>query len=149
MRGWLVVALIVSVPRTVSGQAVSEGREDSLRTRADSLARLEPANELRVALERGDRRCIAVQGYLALPALMPVDSLKAAWPILCAYGMNVIPGTSDFVTPGVKRLNDVAFDYGLRYNRLLLQWLRQSGASQEAPPPAPPRAPEGRPRPAT
>ena len=124
MQGWLVIALL-TLSSVAHAQADHETREAKLRARADSIARLDPAHELSAALERGDRRCIAVQGYAPLPTVRSLDSVRAGWPLLCAAGMNIVPGTSDLVTPGVGELNVAAWRYGERYNQLLLVVLRR------------------------
>jgi hypothetical protein len=148
MRGWVVAVLIVnaSVAQAQADVAVSEA---ALFARADSLARLDPERELRVALDHVDRRCIGVQSYLASPAGIPLDSLQAVWPVLCAYGMYVIPGGSDVVSPGVARLGAVTWEYGAQYNRLLLAILRHEKATAGALPSTPSKRGRERARPAT
>ena len=133
MRSWLVIVLMLLTPECATAQLDRVADGLTLQRRADSLAHLDPERELEAALKRGDRRCIAIQGYLAAPAGVPLDSLATVWPVLCAAGMQIIAGTSDAITPDVRRLTTAAVDYGARYNHLLLAVLRREKSAPEPP----------------
>ena len=100
------------------------GSPAALNRRADSLAALDPAAELRKAINRGDLRFIAVCGLVcAPPGVDPADSVVLA--AIRSRSLHYIEGTSDVLAnDAVARLNRVATDYADRYNRLLVRHLR-------------------------
>jgi len=93
--------------------------------RADSLARLSPARELRAAIERGDLRAIGVCGY----ACMPVGLDSRDYSIVDVRNLNTIEGTSD-APPNrdAERLNEAAATYATAYNLLLVAYVRDHRA---------------------
>jgi hypothetical protein len=100
-------------------------RSPDLAARADSLAALDPAREVRAALARGDRRFVGVCGYACLAP--GVDYKAPGAPR--AGQLRLIAGTSDAIlNPDVERLNAVAYRYAKRYNTLLIAHLRKRRA---------------------
>ena len=107
-------------------------RRAVLAARADSLRHLDPAREVTAALRRGDHRLIGVQGYIVQAAGLKLSDPR--YPEQDA--MHVVEGTSDGQwAPEVVTLNKVAFDYGSRYNRLLLARLAQRHRRSSRPAP--------------
>jgi hypothetical protein len=105
-----------------SQSAVLAGESDIAR-RADSLARLDPEREAGAAIARGDLRFIAVCGYVCIPIGVPFDSVSHSPDSLAVRtdSLRAIYGTSDGISnQDVARLNEVAADYGRRYNRIIL-----------------------------
>ena len=101
--------------------------------RADSLERLDPEREARIAIARGDLRFLAVCGYACIPAGVSRDSLPPSDSLAIREdSVHKIPGTSDALGPGVMRLNSAAGTYAARYNRLILVHRRARRASRSA-----------------
>ena len=91
--------------------------------RADSITALDPATELKKALDRGDRRFIAVCGYVCFPPGVDLDD-SVVMKAIRTRDMHYIEGTSDAVGSDAEaRLNTVGADYAERYNRLLARHL--------------------------
>ena len=132
-RAFSTIVLLATSGLTL---AFAQGRPRgpaSLEQRADSLEALDPAVELRAAITAGDLRLIGVCGYACLPPGVDVtDSVVIR--AFRASGLHNIKGTSDGVSSdAVARLNQVAADYGARYNRLLISYLRNREARAAKP----------------
>jgi hypothetical protein len=96
--------------------AVPDARAE-LAQRADSLAALDPEDEAREAIARGDLRFLATCGFACLPT--GIDRPAARIP---QDSLHIIAGTSDAVTSEeVARLNAVAREYASRYNQVILE----------------------------
>jgi hypothetical protein len=93
-----------------------------LNRRSDSLSGLDAATELKVAISRNDWRFLGVTGYVVVaPGVDFNDPLYPKHP----RDMRIIEGTSDSqVGEAGTRFNQVAGAYAERYNRLLLERLR-------------------------
>jgi hypothetical protein len=90
-------------------------RSPELLRRADSLAALDPAREVQLALERRDHRFIGVCGYACF-APSPEGPVNVS-----NNELRVIEGTSDSpLNQDEERLNEVADAYATKYNQLLL-----------------------------
>ena len=121
VRHALALAILFIAHRSALAQSPTHSPE--LAARADSLAALDPAHEFRLALQRHDLRFVAVCGYACFP---PLDTATAPWSDLDLTNRVTVPGTSDEIAnDDVARLNSVAHAYALRYNRLLVAYLRQ------------------------
>ena len=120
----LVTVLCLGPPAFAQGGAdsVSLQLRQELASRADSLARLDPAVEVAVALRHHDRRFIGIQGYVRVaPGISFQDPMYPK-----QHAMRVIQGTSDGLwAPEVARLGRVGALYAEKYNRLLLRELRR------------------------
>lgn len=111
-----------SVPPASSPRAGTAQRSPDLARRADSLAALDPEQEARGAIARGDLRFVGVCGFACLPVGVPLDSARRSRDSLAIRGdsLRLIAGTSDaVVNEDVARLNEVARRYAERYNRIV------------------------------
>jgi hypothetical protein len=114
----LGLILGLSAPMCACGHRIPPG-PPAIAQRAESIAALDPASELRKALNRGDLRFIAVCGYVCVPPGVDLNDSVVVRAIR-ARDMHYIEGTSDAVgSEAVARLNTVGADYAERYNRLL------------------------------
>ena len=103
-------------------------RSPELRRRADSLAALDPAREVQLALARRDHRFIGVCGYACFAPSPdgPVD--------VSHKELRVIEGTSDSpLNQDEERLNEVADAYATQYNQLLLAALGRKATKRPPP----------------
>jgi len=129
-RPHMIRGVIGTVCLTLAACAVStahaQGRPRgpaTLVARADSLAALDPATELRKAIERGDLRFIAVCGLSCRPPGVDLADSAVALAIRTG-GLHYIEGTTDAVgNDAVARLDGVAVKYATRYNKLLARRL--------------------------
>jgi|SRR6476646_1426400 len=122
-----IVGLVLVVALAGRGQAQIPQRSPDLLRRADSLAALDPAREVQLALERRDHRFIGVCGYSCV-APGPNGPVEVS-----NKELRVIEGTTDDVlNRDVERLNEVAYAYAKKYNQLLLAALGRRPTTRPA-----------------
>ena len=119
--GVLLATAIVAV-RSTHAQGRPAG-PPALVKRADSIEALDPATEVRKAIDRGDVRFIAICGYACFPPGVDLRDSTVTVAIR-SRALHYVEGTSDGITSeAVARLNIVAAAYAERYNRLLARHL--------------------------
>ena len=127
--GILVATTIVAV-----GSTHAQGRPagpPALVKRADSIEALNPATEVRKAIDRGDVRFIAICGYACYPPGVDLTDSTVTVAIR-SRAFHYVEGTSDAImSEAVARLNIVAAAYAERYNRLLARHLHVREAPEK------------------
>ena len=117
----LLTVVLMSACRT-SRPAAAERRPVTYRG-LEWLTDADPARDLEVAWDRGDRRFIGVYGYAAYIPGVPESASRR----LTEQGVRYLEGTSDAIESrahghAVAR----ATEYARRYNELLLERLRHA-----------------------
>ncbi len=122
----ILFILIVEPITVVNGQywspipAADSKRDTFIKQTIVELERADPARDLQAALLRGDKRFVGVMGFA-----LEVPGVEDYYEHYKSYGVRVIEGTSDFIeNDDIRRLNELAYKYALRYNRLLLETIR-------------------------
>ena len=78
----------------------------------------DPQRDISSALARGDRRFIGVGGYT-------LDTPGVEHSLASRYGIRYLPTTDSISGPEHARLHQLALSYAERYNKLLLERLKQ------------------------
>ncbi|MCG2711407.1 MAG: hypothetical protein L6416_03675 [Candidatus Omnitrophica bacterium] len=79
-----------------------------------------PIEDAKIAIENNDLRFVGLRGYVPIVPGVP-DYHKIYSD---KFGVKLVIGTSDFLTPEVVRINKLAHKYALEYNKLILKQIQ-------------------------